>query len=53
VRFQNQLSETLLSVLGRRERKRLEAYDLEKMGLLYRLVLEDSGSGANLQRLII
>ena len=38
--------------MNTRERKRLEYYDVEKMGLLYKIVLEDSGYG-NIQRLII
>lgn len=46
------VSETLGAILGRRERKRLEAYDTEKMALLYKIVLEDKGV-ANIQRLII
>ena len=46
------VSETLGAVLGRRERKRLETYDTEKMALLYRIVLEDKGM-ANIQRLIV
>lgn len=43
-----------MSILGINERRRLEAYDLEKMALLYKVVLEDSvGSVANVQRMIV
>ena len=37
------VSETLGAVLRRKERKRLESYNTEKMALLYRIVLEDKG----------
>ena len=46
------ITETLNSVLSRtKERQRLEAYDREKMQLLYKNVLEDTGL-ADLQHLI-
>lgn len=40
-----------MSVMGVRERKRLENYETEKMGLLYKVILEDNGV-PNLLKLI-
>eukprot|EP00347_Sterkiella_histriomuscorum_P021638 403333283 len=52
IRFQHQLTETLMSVLSQKERRRLEHYDSEKMALLYKCVLDDNSTLANIQRLI-
>lgn len=32
-----------MCVLGPQERKRLEAYDVDKMKLYYKVILEDTG----------
>ena len=45
------VADTLNAVLGHAERKRLENYDIEKMSVLYKAVLEDKGL-ANIQNLI-
>ena len=45
IRLQSQVNETLRSVLGGKERRRLELYDNEKNSLLYEALLTDDGSG--------
>ena len=45
VRCQMLINETLRSVLGGKERRRLELYDNEKNALLYDNLLNDDGSG--------
>ena len=45
IRTQGLINETLRSVLGGKERRRLELYDNEKNGLLYQQLLCDDGGG--------
>jgi len=42
LRTQYIITETLEAVIGSKERRRLEKYDQEKFGLLYKVILEDS-----------
>ncbi|CDW87818.1 UNKNOWN [Stylonychia lemnae] len=53
IRFQNQLTDTLMGVLSQKERRRLENYDSDKMPLLYKIALEDNGQITNIQKMII
>ncbi len=45
IRTQGLINETLRSVLGGKERRRLELYDNEKNAILYQQLLSDDGSG--------
>jgi ElaB/YqjD/DUF883 family membrane-anchored ribosome-binding protein len=51
IHTQIQMTETLMSVLGGRERRRLELYDSDKNSLLYAHLLDDDGTG-NVQELM-
>lgn len=42
----------MFCVLSSKERRRLESYEQEKMGILYKFVLDDNGSLANINKLI-
>lgn len=45
IRVQQQIGETLKSILGGKERRRLELYENEKNTLMYISMLNDDGSG--------
>ena len=45
IRTQSLINESLRSVLGGKERRRLELYDNEKQFLLYQKLLVDDGRG--------
>ena len=51
IHTQIQMTETLMSVLGGRERRRLELYDSDKNSLLYAHLLDDDGTG-NVQEMM-
>lgn len=53
VKIQTMIGETLDACLTGEERRSHELYANDKISLLYRIVLEDSGEGCNIQRLII
>lgn len=46
IRTQSLINETLRSILGGKERRRLELYDNEKNAILYQQLLSDDGGGA-------
>lgn len=45
IHIQSQIHETLMSILGGRERRRLELYDQNKNSIMYQNLLVDDGSG--------
>ena len=45
IHVQSQINDTLMSILGGRERRRLELYDNDKNSLLYSNLLDDNGLG--------
>lgn len=45
IRIQGMINETLRSILGGKERRRLELYDNEKNSILYQALLIDDGTG--------
>jgi len=45
IRIQGMINETLRSILGGKERRRLELYDNEKNSILYQALLVDDGTG--------
>lgn len=45
IRVQGYINETCRSILGGKEKRRLELYDCEKNSLLYQNLLEDDGQG--------
>jgi len=47
------IDETLLACLTGEERRSHELYAQDKISLLYRIVLEDTGAGLDIQKLII
>ena len=53
VRVQTMIGETLDACLTGEERRNHELYENDKISLLYRMVLEDTGKGADIQKLII
>jgi len=53
VRVQTMIGETLDACLTGEERRNHELYENDKISLLYRIVLEDSGAGGDIQKLII
>lgn len=53
LRVQGMIGETLEACLTGAERRNHELYLSDKISLLYKIVLEDSGEGANIQKLII
>ena len=53
VRVQTMIGETLEACLTGEERRSHELYASDKISLLYRIVLEDSGAGGNINKLII
>ena len=53
VRVQNMIDETLDATLTGEERRNHELYAQDKISLLYKIVLEDTGAGDAIQKLII
>ena len=53
VRVQNMIDETLDATLTGEERRNHELYANDKISLLYKIVLEDTGAGDAIQKLII
>ena len=53
VRVQSMIGDTLKACLTGDERRSHELYENDKISLLYRIVLEDTGEQSNIQRLII
>ena len=53
VRVQTMIGETLDACLTGEERRSHELYANDKISLLYRIVLEDTGMGGDIQKLII
>ena len=53
VRVQSMIGDTLKACLTGDERRSHELYENDKISLLYRVVLEDTGEQSNIQRLII
>lgn len=51
IRIQGMINETLRSILGGKERRRLELYDNDKNSILYQALLLDDGTG-NIQALM-
>lgn len=53
VRVQTMIGETLDACLTGEERRSHELYANDKISLLYRIVLEDTGQGGDIQKMII
>lgn len=51
--MQNMISQTLYACLTGEERRNHELFNQDKISLLYRIILEDTGNESNIERMIV